>query len=363
MADVTVSDNAVKGQIVVADGGGGGISGGGVRPALMVWAMPRGAPPGAQLVLDLSRGFSVADIERSQRWGQSGIETGWSVQVDGAMPPGKLRYSIRLLAPDGGVLATAGREVTVIRRGETGFVPSVHGFAFTNNPHMFGVPRPPWPVFQQTFSSRFAPGRRRIFDGVYRSIFDTGLCTGIARAAASLHADGRGDPAAKRSVLDPGTRELIQILHGKQLTDRALLSAARWLLRSSPRQAFVRFRRAVLNPNTSPVVIDVGVPVPYRRDFLRAVVSQGHTVLPYAYRLLPGARAEMEVYDPQFPGSEQASGEYRIEIDLAADRYRYRHWSSEDPGNRTTLLAVSLDAYTRGRSAFLIGLGSLMRWL
>ena len=178
---------------------------------------------------------------------------------------------------------------------------------------------------------------------------------------AALHLfAGDETPAAKRGALDTETRVLIQTMHGRQLSDAALARAGVDLLRNSPRRVFEGLRRATLDPGRDPVALHVGVPVLWRRDFLSAVVGQGHTVVPHSYRITPDAIAEVAVYDPAFPVGEGKPAPPLLRIDLVGDSYSYRHWSSGDPENRTTITRATLGAYAGRRARVLAGMGSLV---
>ena len=240
--------------------------------------------------------------------------------------------------------------------------PAEDGFAFGNRADLFGRPRPPRSVFDRTFQGGPSLLRSRLFDGLYESVFQTGLCTGMARAA-SWFAMAEGEKrAVDRTTEDAETREIIQLLHGRQLSDRALLSSGYALLTSGPRKVFRKFREQALTAGGSPIAIDVGIPKVTRTDFLRAVVRQGHTVVPYAYRLLPDGIAHIYVYDPVYPsdGRDGRDGPRPvIEIDLGRNSYGYRRWSSENPDDPTTILGVPLSAYAAGRTAYIAGIASL----
>jgi hypothetical protein len=247
----------------------------------------------------------------------------------------------------------------MIVSGRTGFDPTDDGFVFSNKPDLFGSSRPPRSVFDRTFRGGVDLFQPRFFDGLYQSVFETGLCTGMARAAlwfATVEGAGR---VADRTTDDVETREIIQLLHGRQLTDRALLSSAYALLTSGPCKVFRKFREQVLIAERSPIAIDVGIPKVTRSDFLRAVVRQGHTVVPYAYQLLPDNLVRIDVYDPVFPPGRQSGQRLAIEIDLNKNRHRYRAWSSEEAANPTTILGVPLSAYTEGSTAYIAGLVSI----
>ena len=202
--------------------------------------------------------------------------------------------------------------------------------------------------------------RSRLFDGLYESVFQTGLCTGMARAASWFATADNAGRAINRTTDDAETRETIQLLHGRQLSDRALLSSAYALLTGGPRRVFRKFREQALTAGRSPMAIDVGVPKLTRSDFLRAVVRQGHTVVPYAYRLLAQRHRAYPCLRSRVWLGQTRDGEVPvIEIDLGRNSYVYRKWSSENPADRTTILGVPLSAYAGGRTAYIAGIASL----
>ena len=239
---------------------------------------------------------------------------------------------------------------------------SRHGFPFANSAHLFGGTRPPLTVFTRSFAGGWqGPFSRFAFNRVYDSIFASGLCTGMAMAALQLASDHTDVPAAERSPLDPE--------HQSPNPDHARPPAlptppcfAPDSISSAtvPVVVFRRFRRSILRPCTSPLAFHVGVPVLFRRDFFRAVVRQGHTVVPHSYRVTPDRIAELAVYDPAFLPGPDIPAPPLLRIDLARDTYSYRDWSSDAPGNRTTITVAPLTAYSRRRSRIIGSISSLV---
>ncbi len=359
MAELVVSDNLLDGEA-------------GVRDALdpfdreplvdpiLIAATPRNCPPARELVLELPTGLYLAPGQRSDRGATDGVEERWEVKLDPRAAPGRFSYSVRLLGPDG-TLATTRRTIVTTVHGASEFEASRHGFPFANSAHLFGGTRPPLTVFTRSFAGGWqGPFSRFAFNRVYDSIFASGLCTGMAMAALQLASDHTDVPAAERSPLDQNTRVLIQTMHGRQLADAALLRAGLDLLRNSPRRSFQAFRRSILRPCTSPLAFHVGVPVLFRRDFFRAVVRQGHTVVPHSYRVTPDRIAELAVYDPAFLPGPDIPTPPLLRLDLARDTYSYRDWSSDAPGNRTTITVAPLTAYSRRRSRIIASISSLV---
>jgi hypothetical protein len=168
--------------------------------------------------------------------------------------------------------------------------------------------------------------------------------------------------ASSGDVASPGqnTRVLIDTLHGRQLSDAALLRSGLDLVRNSPAAIFQELRRATLKLAQQPVAFNVGIPIIYRRDFLRVVMRQGHTIVPYSYRIIPGHIAEIAVYDPTSITKGIISPAPLLFIDLSQDTYAYGSWSSLKPGNRTTITLARLTTYSRPRSCLIASLVSLV---
>ncbi len=315
-------------------------------------------PRGSSVELKLGSGLRLLEGELIRALDDGTNSLGWCVALRAAAP-GRFRYSVNLRSREGQAVASEGRDVTAVACGRIEFDPAEDGFAFDNRADLFGRARPPQRVFDGTFEGGPSLLRSRLFDGLYESVFQTGLCTGMARAASWFATADNAGRAVDRTTDDDETREIIQLLHGRQLSDRALLSSAYALLTGGPRRVFRKFREQALTAGRSPIAIDVGVPKLTRSDFLRAVVRQGHTVVPYAYRLLPDGIAHIHVYDPVYASGRRDGEVPVIEIDLGRNSYVYRRWSSENPADRTTILGVPLSAYAGGRTAYIAGIASL----
>jgi len=238
--------------------------------------------------------------------------------------------------------------------GSSQFDPARDGFAETNSVSGWGVVTPRAEIFQRTYQSAFFP--TALFDGLYRSIvfiggnlhgYGGGLCTGMARAALERSFGG----------LSNGTDlDLVMLWHGRQLTDRALLTSVPWFLAPSPKRAFDAFKSDLLRTGETRRCFDIDVPKPWRRDIVSALQREGHTVVPYAFRQTAAERADVSVYDPNDPHGSIA-GHAVMTFDLNRDTYAYRDMVSLDD-HRTTVIAVDQSAYRRGRTAFLAGLAS-----
>ena len=316
-------------------------------------------PRGSSVELELGPGLGLAEGEFSRALDRGANGLNWRVALQAAAP-GRFQYSVNLRSREGQAVASESRDVTAVACGRIEFDPAEDGFAFDNRADLFGRARPPQRVFDRTFKGGPSLLRSRLFDGLYESVFQTGLCTGMARAASWFATADSAGRAVDRTTDDAETREIIQLLHGRQLSDRALLSSAYALLRGGPRKVFRKFREQALTAGRSPITIDVGVPKLTRSDFLRAVVRQGHTVVPYAYRLLPEGIAHIHVYDPVHASGRRSGEVPVIEIDLGRNSYAYRKWSSDNPADRTTMLGVPLSAYAGGRTAYIAGIASLL---
>ena len=359
MAELVVNDNLLDGEAGVRDA---------LDPAereplvdpIVITAIPRNCPPGSEVVLHLPAGLYLAAGQRADRGAIDGVETTWDLKLDPRAAPGGGSYGVRLVGPSGPLASTRRTIITTVH-GAAGFDPSRNGFPFPNASNLFGNTRPPLTVFTRSFTGGWrGPFSRHVFTRIYDSIFSSGLCTGMAMAALQLATDSTVVPAAERTPLDQETRVLIQTMHGRQLSDAALLRAGLDLVRNNPRRVFRALRHSILRPAAVPVAFHVGVPVLFRRDFFRAVVRQGHTVVPHSYRITPDRIAEVAVYDPAFPPGPNNPSPPILRIDLAGDVYSYRDWSSDNPENRTTLTLAPLTAYSGRRSRVIASVSSLL---
>jgi hypothetical protein len=259
----------------------------------------------------------------------------------------------------GQALQTAGRDLPVEIHGVSQFDPARDAFPEQNSVSGWGVVTPRDDIFEQTYRATLFS--KALFDGLYRSIvfiggnlqgYGGGLCTGMARAALERSFAG----ASRGPDLD-----LVLLWHGRQLTDRALLAAARWFLLPSPKRAFNAFKRDLLQTGETRRCFDIDVPKPWRRDIVGALQREGHTVVPYAFLQSTDERADVSVYDPNDPHGSIA-GQAIMTFDLTRDTYAYRSMVSLDD-HRTTVIAVDQSTYRRGRTAILAGLASAVLWV
>jgi hypothetical protein len=211
------------------------------------------------------------------------------------------------------------------------------------------------------------------FKGLYRDIVfltaetdargSGGLCTGMARFALERSLEGAS------GATQPGEGERasemveVQAWHGRQLTDRALLAAARQFFDPSPSTAFYHFRDQVLASGRGEVAFDVGIarwePSPAKWGaMLGRLVSVGHTVTPYAFRQASDGMAEVSVYDPSYPDRADWP-ENVVRFDLVNDRYAYRGFGSLERDDPTTVLAVSQGNFAVPGTAYAASIANL----
>jgi len=179
----------------------------------------------------------------------------------------------------------------------------------------------------------------------------------MARYALGCSLTGEHPPATR-------VREVVQIWHGRQMTDAALLAAAAQFLTPDAADSFRRFRDQVLTNGYGTVAFDIGIarwawsPRAWPEIFQR-LVTQGHTIVPYAFRQADDDSATVQVYDPSYPAPEDAA-ENVVRFDLARNRYAYRGFGALDRDDPTTILAVTQRPFSRPGTAFLASLASLV---
>ncbi|CCF84003.1 hypothetical protein [Nitrolancea hollandica] len=281
----------------------------------------------------------------------------WTV-IPGVRPD-DFAVEIRVRISDGtGPVTLLAATLAIEIRGYSQFDPVRHGLPWTNSVSELGEIRPTAGIFERTFDASFFPAS--FFAGLYRAIVfigagpgqhQGGLCTGMARAALEQSLDARQNEGAV-------TRDEVILLHGRQLSDRALLASSPWFFAPSPRRAFERFKSSIFDTGQSDVCFDIGVPRPWRLDIPQALVQLGHTVVPYAFRQASRDQAEVMIYDPNRP-AESRAGQATIFFDLRDDRYKYEPWAHH--GDRSiTVIAAPQAAYRNGRTAFLASAASLI---
>jgi len=229
----------------------------------------------------------VSDRPLWRRVQSDGDVVEWRVWALGNPRELNERMRIVALAGEDEVLARE-RSIEIALRLSSQFDPRSNVISRPNSVAGWGVVQPSRAALNRTFA--MVPFRDQFFRGLYRSIVfmngdgsnPGGLCSGLARAALERSLAGEaGDPSLEDVVF----------WHGRQLSDRSLLSGAWWLFFGSPRRAFTTFRDDLLRDGRSDRCFDIGVPRPWRRDIIEALQSQGHTVVPYALEQTSEQRA------------------------------------------------------------------------
>ena len=312
--------------------------------------------------------FAVPDpgeIARGRLWAPAG----WNVDVEAPLAwivsplpdvlspdrPATIRLDVEYAD---GSHRSFRRRIAVALELDTTFTPSVHAFPERNSASAIGEYGPTPGIFIETFIRLGSRPSSWLYDGLYADIVQLrhhgshrgGLCSGMARWAGLRALDGERILPDHRIAL-----RQIMVLHGRQLTDRAILSSFRWFLRASPSAAYRAFRDEALSTGESLRAFDVGVPKPWRRDLPKALVREGHTIVPYRIRQPSADRAYVDCYDPN-RGSSEA---HTIEFHLNSDRYTYRNKVSLDQSN-VGLIAVSHVKYTTRGTAVIATIGSVI---
>ena len=326
-------------------------------PSFMVYARVSRPPADGRLALDLPEGLYLPDEDRGDRMANEGLEVGWSVAATPGIEPSRTTVAVRLFSHKHSVASTQ-VPVGIAVEGHGSFDPERDAFRFAATPHCFGSPRPTRAVFDATF--RFGirtPLRGRLYQGLYRRLFTHGLSSGMARAALALSARGYQVATAERRLLDKESRELVQIMHGRQLGDRNVGALRAWMQRPSPDGVFELVRGDLRSRLPQRYAIDIGLPRVSRWDVFGALAQPHATVVPYRYRISPERSAVVEVYDPAHPDDFDDN---RLVIDLALGRYEYRDWASEGASGPTILAAIALEPLTVRQSAFEAGVAQVL---
>lgn len=294
---------------------------------------------------------------------QLALPSGWRALPDGerawiVFPAGRPIFpvvvrALSLASPRPRLVAE--RALPVIFCGRNRFDPPRDRLPWANRIDELGSVEPEPRHLRATF--RFALAPKTFFRGLYRDVVGLrrlpdgsvqgGLCTGLSRVALAR--------ALGRLREQEALRDLVLVLHGRQLSDRALLAGLPWFLFPSPRRAYQAFVEDLLEQGWSERCFDLNVPRPWRRDVIRALLGQGHTVVPYAFCQRDADHARVWVYDPNLPDQADATV---VTFDLRYDRYAYPPLAVDE--QRTTVVAVPLAAYLRGNTAVLASLGNLL---
>lgn len=283
---------------------------------------------------------------------------GWRVRPRRASLDHPARF--RAVEREGGRVHQAKVEIALDLR--SAFDPRADIFPLPNRASVVGEQRPRREIFEQTYTPMAKAIERTLFEGLYSDIVflsagdgrHGGLCSGMARWAIACGQGIEAPPASHEQAL-----ERIAVYHGRQLGDRALLSALPWFLRGSPRAAFRAVRGDLLSRGMTDRALDIKVPKIWRRDLFTALVVSGHTLVPYYLRQHNARYGEIEVYDPNEPDAAGSDHPRVIRFDLEADRYEYDgKVTLED--DKVGIIAVRQTAYADRGSAYLAFFGSLL---
>jgi hypothetical protein len=228
-----------------------------------------------------------------------------------------------------------------------------------------GEVRPSPVVFARTWPRLPRRLARLLFEGIYSGIYSDvvflssgprrgGLCSGMARWAIARAQGLEPDPGTAADAV-----RRIEIFHGRQMQDRALLAALPWFLRGSSAAAFRAVRRDLLRDGVTDRALDLAVPTPWRRDLATAIVAEGHTVVPLRLHQAGTRHGYLDVYDPNHPEALRAGPPRRITFDLARNRYAYGTLVSMADAN-VGMIASREGAFARPGTAMLALLGSLV---
>jgi hypothetical protein len=230
-----------------------------------------------------------------------------------------------------------------------------------NRASALGEINPERRLFAQTFLPLPEPLARLLFEGLYGDVVFLrleaprgGVCSGMAHWTIERACGREPEPADTRAAL-----ERIAVYHGRQLTDRALLASLPWFLRGSSRAVFRAVRRDLLRTGQTDRAIDVDIPKVWRRDIARAVVAEGHVVVPYRLTQDGPEQGAIEVYDPNAPDVVATADPRTIHFDLRRDRYAYVHRVRFEDAN-VGMIANRQRPYARPGTAVLALLGSLL---
>lgn len=242
------------------------------------------------------------------------------------------------------------------------FDPVRYALPLRNRASDLGEISPRRDIFERTVRLLPEPLKRLLFCGLYSDIVFLkregthrgGMCSGMARWAIARGLGQEPDPPSVDAAV-----ERIQLYHGRQLRDLALLSAVPWFLRGSPKAAYEAVRRDLLRVGISDRALDVAIPKPWRLDLAQALVAEGHTVVPYRLRQHGADTAELEVYDPNHPAAIGSDAPRTIHFDLARNRYAYGTLVALEQTN-VGMIAVRQRAYAQPGTSFIATLGSLV---
>lgn len=301
-----------------------------------------------------------------RRLGAANEDLTWQISPAGLPASCRQTFRCDLLAGET-IIATVEHTLAIELWGHSAFDPVRDIPPFRNSTADLGDIEPRRELFDRTYrgGGMILPGA--FFRGLYRDIVflasgtdargGGGLCTGMARYALGCSLTGEHPPVER-------VREVVQIWHGRQMTDAALLAAAAQFLTPNAAGSFQRFREQVLTSGYGSVAFDIGIarwewsPHTWPEIFQR-LVTQGHTIVPYAFRQTDDDSATVQVYDPSYPAPEDAPQNI-VRFDLARNRYAYRGFGALDRDDPTTVLAVTQRPFSQPGTAFLASLASLI---
>ena len=340
---------------------------------LDVATLPRRYPAADTVRLLPPDGWRVREGGEERALG-AGVSIAWELVPGGV--PATCEQGIACEVRGGGErLGTLRHVIPIELRGESQFDPERHTLPFHNSASDFGAIEPRADLFNRTYRSGGMVLSDAFFKGLYRDIVflsattdargGGGLCTGMARFALerSLQPASAAEPMALSERRRAGAMEEVQAWHGRQLSDRALLASARQFFTNSPSVAFYRFRDQLLDDRLSEVAFDVGIarwessPAKWA-EMLRRLVTQGHTITPYAFRQTSDRYADVSVYDPSYPDRADWPDNV-VRFDLIDDRYRYRGFGALDRDDPTTVLAVRQRNFEGEGTAYLASIANL----
>jgi hypothetical protein len=322
-------------------------------------ALLRWCGPVKRVRLSVPQGWRVAEPERVVLDGERRLI--WQVEPRGTPPACLVNLELQV-DRDADAPATIVRAVSIELWAESQFRLDRHRLPFANAAYDVGEVAPSPTLFAQTYRSLGALSRV-FYRGLYSHVVfisadphttqPGGLCTGMARVALEASLSAR--PASLDEADADELRQTVALWHGRQLSDQALLASTMAWLRQGSREAYLAFRRSLLDGGRSELAFDLNVPRPWRRDLLRAFVGQGHTVVPYALRQRTDHAAEVWIYDPNYPREPEASRSV-VRFDLRHNTFHYRTMRGDRPGRPSKVIAVPQSAYRRAATGFLASL-------
>jgi hypothetical protein len=282
----------------------------------------------------------------------------WRVYPRAVQPGSTARFTVERVA--GPVQGTAALVQTRLDLRNALDIAAVR-LPLPNRASALGEVNPQRAIFEQTFLPQPELFKCLLFDGLYSDVVFLrleaprgGVCSGMAHWTIERARGREPDPPDT-----PHALERIAVYHGRQLTDRALLASLPWFLRGSSRAVFHAIRRDLLRTGQTDRAIDLDIPKLWRRDIARAVVAEGHVVVPYRLTQDAPHTGTIEVYDPNAPDAVGSDDPRTIHFDLRRNRYAYIHRVRFEDSN-VGMIANRQRPYDRPGTAILALLGSLL---